>query len=525
MSVENTPPTVVEEIRHSRKGWRDALYSDVGIIFLAAFAWLVFLVLLSLITRIQYGFHRDELGFIDNARHLALGYIEYPPLTPFLTRFGLALFGPSLVGFRFFAALSVCITLVLVGLMTRDFGGGRRAQLIAMLAAATAPILAVHASFYSYETLDYMWWVVVAFSLVRLIKTGNPRWWLGVGAALGMGMLTKYIIAVLVLALIVGVTFTPLRRYLKSPWLWAGAGLAILIILPNLIWQIQNGFPSVDFLSSIHERDVRIGRTDDFLIFQFFVCASGAAILLWTRGLYEVTFGKWGKDYRIIGWLFVVSLIFFIVSKGRFYYLGPVYPMIIAAGTARLVGQTSATTKVSSSWQKALLPGVLILVGIFNMAVSMPLAPVGSAWFNFAHEINGELAEEVGWPELVQEVARIRDTLPMEEQAKLGILTTNYGEAGAINLYGPAYGLPTAISGVNSYWPRGYGNPPPETLIVLGMTQEWGAQYFGDCQVVGHTPNPLNVENEETSSHPDIYLCREPLYPWPELWQRMRWFG
>ncbi len=524
MSVENTPQTISEETRHSG-GWRNALTGDVGIILLAALAWLVFLVLLNLITRIQYGFHRDELGFIDNARHLAWGYIEYPPLTPFLTRIGLALFGPSLVGLRLFAALSVCITLGLVGLMTRDFGGGRRAQLIAMLAAGTAPILAVHASFYSYETLDYLWWVLVAFCLVRLIKTENPRWWLGVGAALGLGMLTKYIIAVLVLALIIGVILTPLRRYLKSPWLWAGAGLALLIVLPNLIWQIQHDFPSADFLSSIHERDVRIGRTDDFLVFQFFVCTSAAAILLWTRGLYEVSLGKWGKEYRIIGWMFVVSLVFFIVSKGRFYYLGPAYPMILAAGTARLLANASTNPKRLSIWSRMLLPGILILVGIFNLAVSMPLAPVGSAWFNFSHEINGELAEEVGWPELVQEVSRIRDTLTADEQAKLGILTTNYGEAGAVNLYGPAYGLPTAISGVNSYWLRGYGSPPPETLIVLGMNREWGAQFFGDCQVVGHTPNPLNVENEETTAHPDIYLCQEPLYPWPELWKRMRWFG
>ncbi len=212
----------------------------------------------------------------------------------------------------------------------------------------------------------------------------------------------------------------------------------MVIVLPNLIWLLQYGFPSVDFLRSIHARDVKIRRTDDFHNFQFLVCASGATILLWMRGLYEVTIGKWGQDYRIIGWIFVVSLVFFIISKGRFYYLGQAYPIILSTGTARLLCKASTNMKQLSIWSRVLLPGVLILVGIFNLAVSMPLAPVGSAWFNFAHEINGELAEEVGRLELVQEVARIRDTLPADEQVKLGILTTNYGDVGAINLYRPA---------------------------------------------------------------------------------------
>ncbi len=141
----------------------------------------------------------------------------------------------------------------------------------------------------------------------------------------------------------------------------------------------------------------------------------------------------------------------------------------------------------------------------------LPIAPPDSSWGRMAIKRNADFQEEIGWPELVATVANIRDSLPTQNQAQVGILAGNYGEAGAINLYGPRYGLPEAISGMNSFWLRGYGNPPPQILIVVGVSREFAKRNFAMCALMGHTGNMYNVENEETRSHPDIFVCGAPL--------------
>jgi hypothetical protein len=159
------------------------------------------------------------------------------------------------------------------------------------------------------------------------------------------------------------------------------------------------------------------------------------------------------------------------------------------------------------------------------MALVLPLAPVNSAWWNVASSVDVELREEIGWPELVKTVAEIRAKLPLEERAQVGILAGNYGEAGAIDLYGPAYNLPEAISGINSYWQRGYGDPPPQTLIVVGLPRDYVEKIFESCGLTGHTSNRFGVQNEETMAHPDIFVCRNLRQPWPEFWKSFQYFG
>jgi len=158
-------------------------------------------------------------------------------------------------------------------------------------------------------------------------------------------------------------------------------------------------------------------------------------------------------------------------------------------------------------------------------AIALPLGTVNSNWWNFASKINGDFVEEIGWPELVQTVAQIRDSLPAEDRARLGVLANNYGEAGAINLYGPNYGLPRAISGINSFWQRGFGDPPPQTLIVLGVSQGFRDKNFESCRLAAHVWNRYGVLNEETKDHPDIFVCGGPRKSWPEFWKDFRYYG
>ncbi len=198
-----------------------------------------------------------------NARQLDWGYVAYPPITPLFARIGLELFGESLRGLRVLPAIAQGIAMVLAGLMARDMGGKRNAQLMAAFAVFIAPMSLIGGTVIMYFAFDYLWWVLVAFFLVRLLATDDPRYWLGIGAGIGLGMMTKYTMAFWVVGLIVAILVTPARKYLRSKWLYLGAGLAFLIFLPNLIWQIQHDFISLDFLSAIHARDIEWGRTAD----------------------------------------------------------------------------------------------------------------------------------------------------------------------------------------------------------------------------------------------------------------------
>jgi 4-amino-4-deoxy-L-arabinose transferase-like glycosyltransferase len=498
--------------------WEDTDFAILAVLALGA-------VLLHTLTNGQYGFHRDELATLDDARYLAWGYVAYPPVTPFIARMALELFGPTLAGVRFFAALSQGAALVLTGLMARRLGGRRAAQIVAALAVAVAPVSLAAGALFHYVSFDYLWWVAVAYLIIRLLKSEDPRWWLAVGAVVGLGMMTKYTMVFLVAGVIAGVLVTPARRYLRSPWLWCGVALSLTIFLPNLIWQVQHGFISLDFLSHIHARDVRIGRTQNFLIDQLLVAANPFTVLLWVAGLFYFLVAPDGKRYRLIGWMFVVPFILFLIAKGRGYYMAPAYPMLLAAGA---VLEERAVASLAAGWAR-LLRGItcsaLAVGGVIAIALVLPIAPVNSPWWKAANRVNDGFREEIGWPELVETVAGIHASLSAEERAHVGILAGNYGEAGAIDLYGPARGLPKAISGVNSYWLRRYGDPPPQTLIVVGLSRDFLERNFESCVLAGHVTNRYGVLNEETTRHPDLFVCRQLRQPWPAFWKQFRNYG
>ena len=499
---------------------RSALIGDLIVLFAIALVDVLVHVLFSG----QYGFHRDELDIVMNARQLDWGYVAYPPLTPLLARIGLELFGPSLVGLRLLPALGQGIVVVLTGLMARDMGGGRFAQALAAIAAAIAPVALTAGLLIQYLSFDYVWWVVAAFFVVRLLKTEDPRWWVGVGAAIGLGMLTKYTMAFFAVGLAVGVLLSSARRTLRSPWLWAGVGLAVLIVLPNLLWQVSNDLIYLRFVSAIHARDIAWGRAADFWPNQFYVNVNPFALPFWIAGLYFVFFAAPGKRFRVLGWAYLVALALFAVTQGRFYYIAPAYPMLVAAGAVWLDGWLGRRGPRWSRVGRGVLIAMLTMGALVGVVITLPVAPINSPLWNTTSNISGELREMVGWPELVEQVAGIYQALPPEQRARAGILAGNYGEAGALDLYGPAYGLPRPISGGNSLWARGYGNPPPETVILVGFDRAYAERLFQSCRPAGQVKNRYGVRNEETERHNFLYVCGEPWRPWPELWPDMQWF-
>jgi hypothetical protein len=499
---------------------KQILSSDLAVLVLLALGRIV----LHAVTNGQYGFHRDELLALDDARFLSWGYVVYPPLTPFLARVSMMLWGPSLVGLRLFADVAQAAAMVAAGLMARELGGGRFAQVTAALAVFAAPVSLASGAMFQYVSFDYLWWILIAWFTIRLLRTDDARWCLAIGAAAGLGFLTKYTVAFCAAGVVCGFVFTDARRFLRSAWFWCGLLLAVLICLPNFMWQVDHHFIGLDFLKYIHARDVGRGKADHFLLDQFWVCASIVTVPVWLAGLYYFLAAPGGSRYRMMAWMYLVPLVLFDFARGRGYYLAPAYPMLLAAGAAwgeQWVNTFSAARARAvrrSTYQT--LAWTVVCMG----ALVLPVAPAGSAWFRFADKVNGNFNEEFDWPEMAATAAQIRDSLPVADRSHLGILTADSGGTGAIAIYGPRYGLPEAISGSDSDWLRGYGNPPPSTLIVIGFPKiVVGA--FESCEVAGHVTNPYGIENSAIGDYTTIWVCRNLRMPWPEFWQKVHSFG
>jgi hypothetical protein len=397
-------------------------------------------------------------------------------------------------------------------MIAKRLGGGRAAQWIAALAVAIAPISLAASALFQYVAFDFLWWVLIAYFVVRLVESNDPRWWVAIGAVIGLGALTKYTIAFFIAGIVSGVLATDLRRHLRSRWLWTGVAISIAIALPHFLWEANHGFVTLDFLRHVHARDVRIGRTKDFLLDQIRVSSNPVTFPLWVVGLIAVL---QSRRFRVLAGMVLVPFALFLLARGRGYYTGPLYPILFGAGAVITEPFVENRRRIAYA-----AVAVLAVVGCVVVPIVVPLAPPSTRFFKIASGINHDLREEIGWPELAREVDRIYASLSAEERAHSAVLCANYGEAGAVSLYSRA----PVVSGVNSFWARGYGSPPPRTLIVLGFNRDMLDRHFAEVALAGHIPNPYGLENEE-SERPEIYICRGLRDPWPRFWQRIRSFG
>ena len=478
-------------------------------------------VLLHLLVGNRYGFNRDELAILDDARHLAWGYVSYPPVTPFLGRVTLLLFGTSLAGFRLFSSLAQAAGVVLTACMAKEMGGGRFAQIVS--ACAAVPFCLALGALMQYSSFDYFLWVLGSYFVVSLLKTQNPRYFVAIGLSVGLGMLTKYTMLFFAVGVLAGVVLTEARKHLRTVWPWLGLLLSLAIFAPNFWWQVGHHFVTYDFLKFIHQRDISEGLTQSFLPNQLEM--SLLSFPLWIAGLYFCLGTSQGKQFRALAWMYFLPLVLLFAAKGRDYYLAPAYPMLYAAGGVWTEHWLTCLATARARPIRATVAAALGINILGGMAVALPLAPIRSHWFRIADQINVTLRDEIGWEEFVAQLAQIRDSLPADSRAQLGILVENYGEVGAVNLYGPAYDLPRAISGVNSSWSRGYGNPAPNILIIVGFSQQFVGSNFTACRLVAQVSNSYGVVNEETTERKNIYLCGPPKLGWPALWQSFQYFA
>jgi hypothetical protein len=491
------------------------LKDDLAVLFGLASVVLV----LHVVTGNGYGFHRDELQTLDDARHMAAGFVAYPPLTPLAGRIAIALFGISPWTFRLPAAVVNALSLVVVGLTARELGGRRLAQAIALLMSLAVAI--VFSTMLQYNTFDYLAWALAAFCMARLLRSEDERWWIGVGAAIGIGVLSKYSIAFLAISIVGGIIALPSQRHhLRSRWFYLGALTTLIVASPNLIWLASHQFITLQMEHFIHARDVRIGRATGYFADQvkFNLCALPLVVL----GIAALVRSA---RFRLLVFFFAGPLVLFALAKGRGYYLLPAYIAPNAAGAVALERWLARRSRGIRIAVVGVIVAALLADTVAINAMFVQLARPGSAFFRWQSKNSTDIADDIGWPEFVAAVAAAYNALPPADRYRLAILAENYGEAGALALYGPAHGLPEPISQVNSFYARGFGPYPPENVLITGGTLTELTPYFDSCRLAGEVQIPWNVRNEESKYHPQIYLCHHLHGSWEDLWRRERHFG
>ncbi len=467
---------------------------------------------LHLATNRLYDFHRDSLYYMDSARHPAWGYVDYPPVTPTIARLSLWLFGPSVWGLRLWPSIAGALMVVLASMIARELGGGRPARLLASLGAATSLVLLGANWLFQTVTFDQVNWLVAFWLAARLVRTGDRRLWLALGVVLGIGLETKYTIVGLIAGLMIGTLLTPLRRQLASPWPWLGVCLAFLIFLPNLVWQIGNGWPSMEYTLN-HKSAQSVDFSPLTFLTEQLALIGPLAIPIWIAGVYWLLAAS---SRRVLGIAALVPFVIYLFA-GKSYYIGPLHPFLIAAGACALVEWTSQRSRwVVPTAAFALLAQALVL-----LPIALPILPEETMARSPLPGIRKDFSDTVGWHDLVSQVAAIYDGLPAAERSRAVILTSNYGEAGAINTYGRPLGLPSAVSGELTYYywrPASLDGP----VVAVGLDQSFLSTLFYRCDQVGSISNSYGLHNEEFGA--PLLVCRQPKLPLDELWPRLKAF-
>jgi 4-amino-4-deoxy-L-arabinose transferase-like glycosyltransferase len=471
-----------------------------------------------------YGYHRDELYFRTAGRHLDWGYPDQPPITPLLARAASELFGDSLVGLRAASAVAAGLVVLLCGLITRELGGDRAAQALAAGCMAVASYLLAVGHTLSTSTFDLLAWAALSWAVVRALRVGGWAW-PAVGVIGGLGLQNKTLLALLLAGLLAGVLAAGPREVLRGPGPWVAAGIAAVLWAPNLAWQATHGWPLLT-LSSAIAAGSSISSQPRWLFLPFqLVLVSPLLVPVWAAGLWRLARDPSLRRYRTFAVAYPLLAVVLIAAGGKPYYLAGLYPVLLAAGaepTLRWV-RGGARGRGRASLRGALLGAALVVSAMVNGTLMLPLVPERDLASTPVVAVYPDAGETVGWPAFVRTVAAVRDTLPPAERASAVLLTRNYGEAGAIDRFGPPLGLPNAYSGHNSY--AEWGPPPeaPATVIAVGYQRADLQRWFGSVEQAARIDNGIGLRNDEQGA--PVWVCRQRLAPWASLWPQLRHIG
>jgi 4-amino-4-deoxy-L-arabinose transferase-like glycosyltransferase len=472
---------------------------------------------LLVLTSGRYGYHRDELYFIAAGGHPAFGYVDSPPLVPLLAHALNALFGGSLVWLRLPAALAGAATVVVCGLMAREFGDGRAAQLLAAGCFAVSAVALAVGHLLSTTTFDLLVWTLVSWLLIRVFKN-RDRSWLTLGLVAGLGLEVKTLVAFFLFALAVSLLAIGPRDAFRSRWLWLAGALALALWAPNLAWQATHGWPQLELSRAIASGSSGTSSSRvAFLPYQFLL-VSPVLTPVWLAGLWRLAHGRPLAAYRAFALAYVVLVVIFLVTVGKPYYLAGMYPVLLAAGAAPVVAWAS---RGGRRLRRGLLAGASALSLAISSLLFLPLVPASDLPGTPIVAVNYDAGETIGWPQFAATMTRVYDRLPSSARAGAVFLTGNYGEAGALQRFRPE--LAPVYSGHNSY--GDWGPPPAESSTVVAVGYDAGRlrSWFSQVRQVATIHNPASVDNDESGQA--VWVCRGPRTSWDRLWPRMRHLG
>jgi len=478
----------------------------------------------------RYGYFRDEFDYMACGDHLAWGYVDHPPLIPFLIKICRLVLGDSLRSIRFVPALATSASVILTAMIARELGGRRFARVLSALAFIVVPIYLSDGSLLTTNCLEPLLWMGCVYFAILAIKREDPRYWLWFGVVAGIGLEEKYSIAVLGFAIVVGVLLTAQRRVFANKWFWLGGGLAFLIFLPNVLWNVRHHWPFVELMHNIKAdgRDVVLSPAAYFA--QQVLIVHPILAPIWIIGVLAFLFSARLKPYRFLGWTYLLAFTVFVILKGKNYYLGPIYAVYLAAGAVVIESFIARSRQV---WLKPALAAVILASGAWLAPVVMPVLPVDQ-FISFMDTLPFKVprsehshmrailpqhyADQFGWEEIVAKVNEAYLKISPAERATCAIFAQDYGQAGAIDFLGRRYGLPPSLSGHQTYYlwgPRGYSG---NCMIVLDDSREKLESMFEHVEYVGTSAdNQYALERELP-----VYICRGAKFGslasiWPQL--------
>jgi 4-amino-4-deoxy-L-arabinose transferase-like glycosyltransferase len=491
-----------------------------------ALAGLFFLlhVVTNLVT--AYGIHRDEFLYFAMGRHLRLWHMDFPPAIAILSEIQRFLLGDSLVAVRMVPALASSAIVVLSALLARELGGGRLAQGFAALAVVASVFFQRAGNLFQPVILDALWWTVGFYALARLCRGDRPegRWWLALGLAGGVGLLTKFSVLFLGFGVLVALLATGHRRALRTRRPWLALLVALLIGSPSVVGQITLGWPLIGQMQDLRANQLGHVTVAGFFLIQLMF---GPAMLVGGWGGLTLLLARDPKPFRLIGWACLAVWATLVVLHGKAYYVGPTYPVLFAAGGVALDRLRRPKLR---AWLRGLAVGATAAYGVVVLPLGVPILAPGPLE-RYIHAIGAtqalrdnqgvigrlpqDYADMLGWKERAAAVAQAVHTLSPVERAEAVVIGNNYGEAGALEFYGPRYGLPPVVSSAGSFWYFGPGTRPGRVAVTLGEGERGLHRLFDSVQAGPHLTNPLTVREERDLT---VYVCRGIKRTLQDIW-------
>lgn len=477
-------------------------------------------ILIHVLTNGRYGYFRDELYFLACGRHVDWGYIDHAPLIGWLAWLQIHVIGTSMHAMGLLPALSAGAKVLLTGLIARELGGRRFGTLLACLGVLLAPVYLIVDNQFSMNTFEPLVWMGCILVLLVTLRRNDPRLLVWFGAIAGVGLENKHSTLFFGFAIVVGLLVSRDRRLLWNPWMWIAGVVAVALFAPNLIWQMQHHWPTLEDLANVRRTHKNVELPPLPFLAEQVLMMGPANLLIWAPGIWSLVRSR----YRFLGFAYLALLAVMMALHAKDYYVAPMYPMLFAAG--------GVFWESRRRWVRVALPIVVIALALPLMPVALPILPADRlpayesviglkpprTEVGMRSELPQYFSDEFGWPEMVQAVAAVYWSLPPEDRARAAIYTDNYGEAGAVDFFGPRFGLPSAISGHQTYFYWGPRQYTGDVLIALNTKRQSLEQY---CDTVTDGPwvgHPLAMSWEQFR----IYVCRGMHPPLPQLWPAVK---